>query len=329
MTSPIITVIVPIYNVDKYLEGCLISILKQTYTNLEIILINDGSTDASPRICDSYASLDNRIRVVHQENQGVSSARNLGIDISRGQYITFIDADDYIDPDYLNNMITIIEQSKCEIVVSQLIKFDNTNADFSSLSKKICYKIDSGIESCAKLLYQKEIHNGIVSKIFTKKAIGKCRFSNEIAFAEDLELNFKLLINSSTVSITGFQGYCYCKRPNSAINSKFKPRRMDGIKVTSRILANVANNHKKLIRAAENRHFMEAIYIYGSILNSKHKLLKERNVCSNIIKLYRRNVIMDSNSRLQYRLLALSSYFGVSIPVMLTNLYTLTKRFLS
>ena len=103
----LISVIVPVYNTEKYIEKCVMSILNQTYKNLEIILIDDGSTDNSPQICDSLAKKDNRITVIHQPNGGVSSARNIGLDNTHGDYITFVDSDDYIEP----NMIEFLSEN--------------------------------------------------------------------------------------------------------------------------------------------------------------------------------------------------------------------------
>lgn len=101
---PLISVIVPIYGVEKYLEQCLDSIINQTYRNLEIILIDDGSPDRCGEICDRYASRDSRIKVIHQSNQGLSAARNAGMDMATGEYISFIDSDDYIDPHFYEKM---------------------------------------------------------------------------------------------------------------------------------------------------------------------------------------------------------------------------------
>ena len=104
----LISVIVPVYNVEEYVEKCVLSIINQTYKNLEIILVDDGSTDNSGKICDEIAIKDNRIKVIHKKNGGLSDARNVGIDIAKGDYLGFVDSDDYIDPDMysilLNNM---------------------------------------------------------------------------------------------------------------------------------------------------------------------------------------------------------------------------------
>ena len=112
-----ISVIVPIYNVEQYLYQCIDSIIAQTYTNLEIILVDDGSTDSSGEICDKYASVDCRIVVIHKKNGGLSEARNAGINVATGDYIGFVDSDDYIFPDTYRGMIEACENNNCEIAV--------------------------------------------------------------------------------------------------------------------------------------------------------------------------------------------------------------------
>lgn len=109
--TPKVSVIIPVYNVECYLARCLDSVLAQTYTDFELILVDDGSTDASPAICDSYARKDERVRVFHQENKGVSAARNLGIEESRGEFISFIDSDDWVEPDYCETLVNGIQDS--------------------------------------------------------------------------------------------------------------------------------------------------------------------------------------------------------------------------
>ena len=112
----LISVIVPIYNVEKYINRCIDSIIEQTYTNLEIILVDDGSTDNSGSICDEYAKKDNRIKVIHKENGGVSSARNVGLDTAIGQYITFVDSDDYIEKKYCEILLKTLKKQKADCV---------------------------------------------------------------------------------------------------------------------------------------------------------------------------------------------------------------------
>ena len=120
--NSLISVIVPVYNVEKYLPQCLNSIINQTYKNIEVVLVDDGSTDDSGNICEEYKKNDERIIVVHQKNSGLSAARNVGIEISTGEYITFIDSDDYISPDYIENLYSALEQYSADIAICDLKK---------------------------------------------------------------------------------------------------------------------------------------------------------------------------------------------------------------
>lgn len=115
-----ISIIVPVYNSSRYLEKCFDSIRDQTYTDFEVIVINDGSTDCSGEICDKYAELDNRFKIIHKENGGVSKARNIGIDNANGEYITFIDSDDWIDVDYLQEFIETADPN-CDLIVLGIV----------------------------------------------------------------------------------------------------------------------------------------------------------------------------------------------------------------
>ena len=166
-----ISIILPVYNVEKYLNKCIDSILNQTYKNFELIIIDDGSTDNSSTICDSYKN-DSRVIVIHQDNKGLSVARNKGIDMSTGNYITFIDSDDYIDSKYIEILYNIISNNNSDIVMCNKIEFkENTNIkeniiyDYNEevLSKEETYKrmvLLQGITftSWAKM-YKKEIFN--------------------------------------------------------------------------------------------------------------------------------------------------------------------------
>ena len=116
-----ISIIVPVYNTEKYLDQCIQSVLVQTYTNWELLLINDGSTDLSGTICDQYATKDRRIRVFHKENGGVSSARNVGLDNARGKWIMFIDADDWVEPSMLKELRTVALDNNADYVYCDLL----------------------------------------------------------------------------------------------------------------------------------------------------------------------------------------------------------------
>ena len=121
MDNLLISVIVPVYNTEKYLGRCVDSIINQTYTNLEIILVDDGSPDNSPAICDEYAKKDQRIKVIHKENGGLSSARNAGLDIAKGDFISFIDSDDWVEKDLFEVLVSLYGKTQAEIIASSFV----------------------------------------------------------------------------------------------------------------------------------------------------------------------------------------------------------------
>lgn len=126
MQTPLVSIIVPIYKVEPYLRRCLDSIVNQTYTNLEIILVDDGSPDGCPQICDEYAAKDKRIVVIHKENGGLSDARNAGLDICKGEYVSFVDSDDWVAYSFVESLLQVISQSKAEIGVTSFIRTSNS-----------------------------------------------------------------------------------------------------------------------------------------------------------------------------------------------------------
>lgn len=183
-----VSIIVPIYNVEKYLEKCIESILSQTYKNFELILIDDGSLDNSPQICDRYAAKDERIIVIHQENRGVSEARNAGLDIAKGEYIGFVDPDDFVAPEMYEMMVTTMEREAVELAICGYNYFDEDgNVDRSRL-----YIIRDN-----EILTQKEVMNrfsdmppsirhGVVNKLFKKSLVQNLYFVEGLHSSEDV-----------------------------------------------------------------------------------------------------------------------------------------------
>ena len=125
----LISVIIPVYNSEKFLNRCVDSVLKQSYKELDIILIDDGSSDKSGEMCDQYAQMDKRVRVIHQKNRGVSAARNSGLDVAIGDYCTFVDSDDYIESEMYQSMIDIAEQYNCDVIMCDCVKEFGTRTE--------------------------------------------------------------------------------------------------------------------------------------------------------------------------------------------------------
>uniref|UniRef100_UPI004047E5FD glycosyltransferase n=1 Tax=Mariniflexile sp. TaxID=1979402 RepID=UPI004047E5FD len=142
--SPLVSIIIPIYNVELYLERCVSTITHQTYKNLEIILVNDGSTDSSGEICDTYKNNDSRIKVIHQENGGLSMARNTGLEIASGDYIGFVDSDDWVELDMINSMLAFALQHQLDVVECDIINsFNYAKKQFRAVTKVIETKTDA------------------------------------------------------------------------------------------------------------------------------------------------------------------------------------------
>lgn len=217
MTNPQISIIIPVYNTERFLPHCIESILAQTYKNFELILINDGSSDNSGAICDLYANQDNRIRVIHKKNAGVSEARNTGIKKANGTWITFIDADDYINTNYLQSFENYLDNISCiSIHKGMYLEYINSNRrDFAGISATITGTISD--------YYSAEI-SGIIDspcfKLFSLQIIKKysLKFDKHLSYGEDLLFNQKYLLvpDITHINIIDYVGYHYIKEENSS-----------------------------------------------------------------------------------------------------------------
>lgn len=226
---PFISVIVPVYNVENVLHYCLDSILNQTYTDFELILVDDGSLDASGKICDDYGTKDDRIVVVHKTNGGVSSARNIGINIANGEYIVFIDSDDYIHKDYLLGLVNTqndyfdIDNIWCgfRTVSSYSIQNDCIKKVLFDDTKKISI---TGIKNIMTL-HDKWLDAGPYCKLYRRKTIldNNLTFDDDLSLGEDLIFNFRYLdCTNGDIVVLNETFYSYIINENS-LASKFYP----------------------------------------------------------------------------------------------------------
>lgn len=206
MRNPLISVIVPVYNIEKYLPRCIESIRKQTYNNLEIILVNDGSTDTSGTICDEFAKKDTRIRVIHKENGGSSSARNAGIENAKGEYLGFVDSDDYIESEMYEKMICAIEETDCGIIQ---VARDEIDED-GNLMPGLCLMPDTMQKySAGEFLKELLLHKGDCSfctKILKRDLFFEKRFPVGV-LNEDFHLLVKMLKEGENVVSLPYCGY--------------------------------------------------------------------------------------------------------------------------
>lgn len=224
--NPLISIIVPIYKVEDYLEKCIESILAQSITNFELILIDDGSPDECGKICDSYASKDNRIKVVHKQNEGLSAARNSGLDIAEGDYVGFVDSDDWIHEKMYEILLTLLIDNNADIAQCEFIRtFDEEETTDNSQNNTI--ETFNNIESL-KNIYNKKAISTVVSwnKLYKRELFEYIRFPKG-KIHEDEFTTHKLLYKSKKLVYTNKVLYFYRQTPNSIMNSKFNKKRLD------------------------------------------------------------------------------------------------------
>lgn len=206
MKNPLISIIVPVYNIETYLPRCIESVLQQTYTNLELILVDDGSKDKSGEICDEYQRKDNRVQVIHKENGGSSSARNVGIRAAKGQYLGFVDSDDYVEKNMYETMVRGIERTGCNIIQVSRDEIDEEG----NLMPNVCEMPKEQLEySSEEFLKELLLHKGDCS--FCTKLLNRDLFKEnkfpEGVLNEDFHLLVRLLKQGETVVSLPYCGY--------------------------------------------------------------------------------------------------------------------------
>lgn len=225
----LITIIVPVYNVERFLPVCVESILQQTYRNLQILLINDGSTDSCPQICDEYALKDTRIEVIHKLNGGLSDARNFGIEHAKGQYITFVDSDDVIASDMVEYLYLFLKKNHADISVCQPLRIaENGN---SIDVKKTFFKdfVVSGNLACFhEFMAFRRIGIIACGKLYRTGLFREVRFPVE-RYHEDVFTTYKLIALSDKIAVGSKKKYGYRIRTASITQSSFSPKHLDAV----------------------------------------------------------------------------------------------------
>lgn len=214
--KPLISVIIPVYNMEKYLCQCVDSVLKQTYTNLEIILIDDGSTDASGRICDQYAEKDGRVVVIHKKNGGISSVRNAGLNRAEGDYICFVDSDDYITENLCETVVKVLQKERVDIVEFGITLTDEDGKSIGSIENKQGRFADR--TEILTLLIKGHLQNYLWNKIFARSLFDGVEFPLGYTW-EDLGTTYKLLQKADGLCSIPEKMYFYRQRATSIIHN--------------------------------------------------------------------------------------------------------------
>lgn len=217
-----ISVVVPVYNCSSYIGKCVSSLTKQSYADLQIILVDDGSTDDTSAVCDSLAASDDRITVLHKPNGGVSSARNAGIAAARGEYITFADADDYVNSDHISMLYGLMQKYGCDVAAcSYAAENEGSSADALSSShnrKEICHSHDSAV---CELLAGGAVGGYVWNKLYRRELLDGIEFNSEIKILEDLLFNYNVFKRIKNMAFIDSRSYHYVQRGQSAMHRGF------------------------------------------------------------------------------------------------------------
>ena len=289
-----ISVIVPVYNVEAYLERCVESILQQTYAHFELILINDGSTDSSGQICDHLASQYENIKVYHIENAGVSNARNMGIQLATGFWVTFIDSDDFVTQDYLATLASAVEGENIGFVIAPLHHIKNgIVTDLPPHSGKT--ELWSTEETMKELLMTTRTSFFPVAKLFKRDLLADEKFNTNYHLAEDALFLTELLLKTRCSSVfIDKPVYYYDHREGSATTSVNR-HVFDTIEVYKQIIAQVSQAFPDLKPELKNRECWSYITVYDKIIfTSREEYQKEKSELRNWIVQHRREIWKDA-----------------------------------
>lgn len=307
MTKPLISVIVPVYKVEQYLERCVKSIINQTYSNLEIILVDDGSPDNCPAICDNYTCLDKRIKVFHKENGGLSDARNAGLEIATGEYITFVDSDDWIS----DNCIEVLYNSCCQyaadISIIDTVETDGTKKYENSFSAGLSMQhIYTPEEAMYVIFTQSGFNTSAWAKLYKYELIQKFRFTKGILY-EDLDIMYRIFAQAKKIVFSNKAQYYYFQRAESIVHMSFDDRHFVLLDISHRIVAFIDQNYPDLHNAAMCRLVFSEFLILSRIKNENEYGDERRRICDYLIEM-RKEIYHNKEINLKQKLKVMLVY---------------------
>ena len=319
--NPLVSIIVPVYNVEKYLRQCMESVLAQSYLNWEAILINDASVDKSELICEYFESIDNRIRQIKlSKNCGLAVARNKGLDDANGELIVFLDSDDVLPPDALKVLVEAKIKSESPIVAGRYLNFTGEvpkNIKTTSLT----YRRITAVEAVERMFYQTAAPDpSSCAKIYDAALFSTLRFRPGILY-EDLDLIYRVILKAGSISVMDDTVYFYRRRPNS-ITTTFNSQRLDVLVVTGEIIRFLSNPvnckengindlwRERLLKSAKDRRMSAAFNILGLIYSCRENMPEAESECRKIICKYRKQSLYNPRVRLKNKIGILCSYIA-------------------
>lgn len=317
MKLPAVTIIMPVYNVERFLHESIQSVMAQTMADWHLILVDDGSTDTSGRMCDEATQRDKRISVIHRRNGGLSAARNSGLAAATGEYITFLDSDDLLTPDALALMLGAARKTGAWIVCAGFREFHGTPPVISPRPLPSSFEMLSPKATIERILYQKNLDNSIWGKLYDSRLLSTLHMREGIGY-EDLDTFYHPLLASPVdAALVKEPIYLYRQHPSSYLHT-FSLRRADVLDVTERLTTFMQANHPELLPAARSRQLSANFNIFQLIASNESAIAPEQKKeadeiserCYNKIKELRGLCLRNPSVRYKNKIGIILSYAG-------------------
>lgn len=306
--TPLISVIIPIYKVEAYLHRCIDSVLCQTYTNLEIILVDDGSPDNCGKICDEYAAQDSRIKVIHKENGGLSDARNVALDVMTGEYVVCVDSDDYVSPTHIAGLYHLIEKYGAQVAVNNSCNFLEGTIPHPAERAKNDVVFDSGLKAVEAMFYQELFDTCAWGKMYKAELFDGIRYPKGLLF-EDLPTTYRLLLKAGKVVFNDEQSYFYLLRSNSIEGAAFSPHKLDS---GLQLMALMDKDKEKLLPIIKSYNCRIVSFVFHLLLQMPKGYVHRKDFEERIRKV-RWSVLTDRRARKKARLACMLSFVGFGV----------------
>lgn len=304
--SELISVIVPVYKVEKYLDECVSSILSQTYNNIEVILVDDGSPDNCPAMCDEWAKRDSRVRVIHKSNGGLSDARNAGIDASTGKYLMFIDSDDYIKSEMIEVMHSQLLEEDADICACNLYAYNEDGGKIVGSLKRTV----GDSETILKMIYDQTAYSvAACGKLYRRKMFDTVRFPVGKLY-EDTFTTYRLTDKAKRIVKIPDALYCYRIRPESIMTSGFSKRSMQEEEAWRCNYQFMEKNYPSVKKAAFSFYLQKVVMLAGGVPGKgRGEFSEEYNYLKKIVEKNYFYILFAGKFSLKYRIKFFLDYF--------------------
>lgn len=311
--DPLVSVVIPVYNVEPYLHECVTSVVEQTYTNIEIILVDDGSTDSSGTLCDEFALSDSRICVFHKKNGGLSDARNYGIRRSHGSLISFIDSDDYVSPDYIMHLYQALVRGKTDIATTSICIVREGEPLKEHKRDTAEFHVYDACEALEDMLYMRHLEPNAFPKIYKKELFDTIQYPVGKLY-EDIATTTKLIDKAGKIAYLDEKDYYYRIRPNSIQTASFNPKKLDLLDQLNVVKSIVQAKYPSVINAYYSKEQSALFNLYMNI--NRCDIKENLKIADRLwaeIKNNRISVLRDREARTDARIASLLSFSGPSL----------------